>query len=464
MAENLIKIIKTGESELVEFKNSLSEHDQILETVSAFANTRGGAIYVGVDPTGKINGVQLGKRTLEGLANDIKLKTDPRIFSSIDTLAHNGKQIIRIVVQEHPTKPVWVGDKVFERVGRTNQRAPSERIRQLMRESQPFRWDQHTLAKAKLSEIDPTRVKSFLRKVEEERNTVFEGSRSVPDVLSKLHLLKGGKLTPAALLLFGKEPQGRFLQTQARCAKFNGSEPVDFADMKVFGGTIIEQVPEILNFIRKHINVGAKITEKPEREEVWEYPKEALREAIINAICHRDYEDTGNVQVRIFDDRLEVWNPGTLPPGITLESLKGEHRSQPRNILIAECFYLIKYIEQWGTGTNRIIKLCKEARLPPPEFAQKAGSFVVTVRRAKKFAEKEKVVETLRLNETQKRIVKYLQKNKSASTGELRVHLELSLQVVRWNLRRMSAILHWSGRSKTDPTGRYSLKERVTIP
>jgi len=326
-----------------------------------------------------------------------------------------------------------------------------------MRESQPFQWDQHTLAKAKLSEIDPSQVKSFLRRVEEERNTVFEGSRRVDSVLSKLHLLKDGKLTPAAMLLFGKEPQGRFLQAQARCAKFNGTEPVDFADMKVFGGTIIEQVPEILNFIRKHINVGAKITGKPEREEVWEYPKEALREAIINAICHRDYEDTGNVQVRIFDDRLEVWNPGTLPPGLTLESLKGEHRSQPRNSLIAECFYLIKYIEQWGTGTNRIIKLCKEARLPAPEFAQKAGSFVLMFKKGRK---KKEVVEVLPLNRTQNLILEYIRKHKATSTKDLVKYLGISDRAVQKNLQGMMHLLNWTGKSPSDPTGKYILIKR----
>jgi ATP-dependent DNA helicase RecG len=458
MPENVTKILKVGESETIEFKNSLAEHVQILETVSAFANTRGGAIYVGVDPKGKITGVQLGKRTLEGLANDIKLKTDPRIFPSIDTIAQNGKRIIRVVVEEHPTKPVWVGDKVFVRVGRTNQRAPSERIRQLMRETQPFQWDQRIIGKAKLSEIDPARVKSFLRKVEDERNTVFEGSRSAAGVLSKLHLLKDGKLTPAALLLFGKEPQERFLQAQVRCAKFNGPEPVDFADIKVLSGTIIEQVPEILSLIRKHINVAAKITGKPEREEVWEYPREALREAVVNAICHRDYEDTGNVQVRIFDDRLEVWNPGTLPPGVTLESLKADHRSQPRNILIAQCFYLIKYVEQWGTGTNRIIKLCREARLPAPEFAQKAGSFVVTFRRAKKFVRKAETLPSVRLNETQKKILRYLEKRGEARTNELVEAIRVSRTAIQNNLKKLSELIEWTGSSATDPEGKYKLR------
>lgn len=306
-------------------------------------------------------------------------------------------------------------------------------------------------------------MRAFLRRAEEERNTTFEGPRQISQLLTRLRLLKNGKPTNAALLLFGKDPQSRFIQAKLRCGRFAGTKPIDFIDMKVFEGTVIEQVPEALNFIRRHINVGVKITGKPEREDVWEYPQDALREAIVNAVCHRDYEDPGNVQIRIFDDRLEVWNPGTLPPGITVESLRREHESKPRNGLIADCFYLIKYIEQWGTGTNRIIDLCKDAGLPTPEFAIKSGSFVVTFRRLKRAIGKGRVSPPMRLNETQKKILGYLKKHGQAKTSELQEHLGISLRVVRRNLKGMSEILIWSGKSPTDPTGTYSLQEGLEV-
>jgi ATP-dependent DNA helicase RecG len=459
----MAKHFKIKESEKVELKRSLAERQEILETISAFSNTSGGTIYIGVDPSGEIVGVSIGARTLENLANEIKQNTDPKVFPSLESLVMNDKEITKVTVPEYPTKPVWAGDKVFLRVGRSNQRATAERIRQLIQISQPFLWDEQIVSDARLSEMNSAQVKYFLRKAEEERGATFEGSRRLSHVLDKLHLTKEGKLTKAALLLFGKEPQGRCIQSEVRCARFIGTEPIDFADMKVLRGTIIEQVPEALNFIQRHISVAVKITGKPEREEIWEYPKEAVREAIVNAICHRNYEDTGNVQVRIFDDRLEVWSPGTLPPGITIQSLKGEHRSQPRNGLIAKCFYLIKYIEQWGTGTNRIVRLCKEEGLPEPQFAEKAASVVVTFKRAKKNIQTSKESKKMRLNETQKKIVEYLREHKYAKTSELQEYLGLSVQAIRSNLRSMSAILNWSGRSKTDPSGEYSLKNDVEI-
>jgi ATP-dependent DNA helicase RecG len=459
MSQDIKKIFKSDESETVEYKQSLAEKDQILETISAFSNAHGDSIYIGIDESRKVTGVQIGKNTLESLANDIKLATDPRIFPSIERISAYGKEIIQVIVPEHPSKPVWVREKVYQRVGKTNQKVPAERIRQLISESQPFHWDKQVIRKASLSQIDGKRVKVFLNKVEEERGTEYGGSQSVEMSLLKLHLQERRKPTAAALLLFGKNPQAWFPQSEIRCARFNGTKPIDFEDLKVVRGTIIQQVPDVLAFIQKHVRVGAKITEKPERQETWEYPKGALREAIVNAICHRDYEDTGNVQVRIFDDRIEVWNPGTLPKGLTIEDLKGEHRSQPHNSLLAECFYLIKYVEQWGTGTNRMLRLCKDAGLREPNFEQKAGSFVVTFWRSMKGIEEVKSVQPIRLNEIQKKIIRYLDKHKQAKTSELQKHLGITVQTVRRNIRAMSNLLTWSGRSKYDPSGEYSLKK-----
>lgn len=445
------------ETERVELKRSLSEHKEILETISAFSNTSGGTIYVGIDPAGHAVGVALGARTMEHLANEIKQNTDPKVFPSIESQSIDGKQIIRITVGEFPGKPVWAFDKVFLRVGRANQRASAEKIKELMRESLPFRWDHQIPPKASLSEIDIRQVQQFLRTAKEERSALFDGSKQLSTVLSRLRLQKNGKPTLAAILLFGKDPQSRVIQAQIRCGRFVGTKPIDFADMKVFQGTIIDQVPEVLNFIQRHINVGARITGKPAREDVWEYPKEALREAVVNAVCHRDYEDPGNVQVRIFDDRLEIWSPGVLPPGVTVESLLLEHESKPRNGLIADCFYLIKYIEQWGTGTNRIMSLCKEAGLKAPEFSQRAGSFTITFWRTKSRVKTAEPVITL--GRTQESILRYIKEHGATSTVELEKHLRISARAVRKNLAGMRHLLRWTGKSANDPTGRYVLLE-----
>ncbi len=178
--------------------------------------------------------------------------------------------------------------------------------------------------------------------------------------------------------------------------------------MKVFVGNIIDQREDAVEFVKEHIKLHAKIVET-ERVETWEYPIEAVREAITNAVCHRDYEISSNVQVRIFDDRIEVWGCGPLPKPLTVDDLRKKHDSILRNPLIGKCFFLIKFIEQWGTGTNRIISECLKYGLPEPLFEEVAGNLVVTFRKTK-FTED--YLKQLGLNERQIKAIHYLKENK----------------------------------------------------
>jgi ATP-dependent DNA helicase RecG len=247
-------------------------------------------------------------------------------------------------------------------------------------------------------------VRRFLSAAQQERHLAISPDMPLEEALEKLELRRDGQLTRAAILLFGREPQRFLRQSEVRVARFKGTEPLHFLDMKVIEGGLIAQRAAIVEFIQRHISMAAEV-KGLEREERWEYPLEALREAVTNALCHRDYRDPGNVQVRIFDDRLEVWNPGTLPPELSLEALRRTHRSVPRNRLIAHAFFLIKFIEQWGTGTLRMIEVCREAGLPEPEFAELSGAFVVTFRKSKLTRE---YLTGLGLNERQLAAVEYV--------------------------------------------------------
>jgi len=157
---------------------------------------------------------------------------------------------------------------------------------------------------------------------------------------------------------------------------------VQFLDERTFEGNVLSQLDEAMAFITRNTRQAIVITGRPEREIVPEYPSEAVREAIINAICHRDYAATGTVQVRVYDDRLEVWNPGTLPPGITIEDLYKEHSSHPRNPRLAAALHRARLIEHWGTGTLRIVQACEDRRMPRPEFITQGRSFIVRFTRA----------------------------------------------------------------------------------
>ena len=446
------------ESEKLELKTSLSEKEEILETISAFSNKRGGKILIGIEPSGKVPGITIGKNTIENLAGEIKQNTDPKVFPNISVKKLDTKEIIEIDVAEYPIKPVFVKDKVFIRVGKSNQRASAEKIRSFIDDQRTRHWDNET-AVIKLSEISTQKVKTFVRRYEEERYTSLEGSKSTESILKKLKLLKGKKPSNAAVLLFSKEPQSHFYNSLVRCARFKGNEAIDFQDMQDIEGTLIEQVPAVLSFIRKHLNIAASIKGRPERENIWEIPHDALREAVINAVCHRDYESTANVQVRIFDDRLEIWNPGLLPDNISIEELKKEHPSVPRNELIARCFYMIKYIEQWGTGTNRIVRLCKEAGIKEPVFKEAGGSFVVSFPRL--FTEI--IIPKIKLTITQKRILEYLSKSGEASTAELTEKLNIAPKTVHRNINKIKDLIEWTGNTTNDPKGKYTIKDKIDI-
>lgn len=147
----------------------------------------------------------------------------------------------------------------------------------------------------------------------------------------------------------------------------------------------------------------------------YELPPDAIGEAIINAIAHRDYYSNASVEVRLFADRLEFWNPGRLPGSLTLDALRDDHPSVPNNPLIAESLYLTRYIEKAGSGTQRMIELCREASLPEPEFEQRAGSFVITLRRDWLTAD---ILDRLNLNDRQKQAIRYLKTHARITNSE----------------------------------------------
>lgn len=401
--KELKKLIERGETETAEFKGSLGLKDEIGEEVSAFSNSKGGLVFVGVNDKKEVIGVQIGKKTLSDLANYIKTHTDNHVFPKISVEEIEDKPVMVLGIKESGEKPVFFKGKAYGRIGNSTHKLSASEIRTLAKESREnFYWDGQICKEALISDINEDKIKWFLRKAKHERNFDVGEETPVNETLERLELMKDGKLTNAAVLLFRKNPQKFFLQAETRCARFKGTEPLEFIDMKVFGGNVFDQRDNAIEFVKEHIKLHAKIVEA-ERAEKWEYPIDAVREAVTNAICHRDYGISSNVQIRIFDDRIEIWNPGTLLNGLTIEKLKGKHESILRNPLIGKCFFLIKFVEQWGTGTNRIIKETINHGLPEPIFEDTQSSFILIFRKYK--ISDEMLAE---LNERQRKAIDYL--------------------------------------------------------
>jgi len=280
--------MKLKESHTIELKKSLSQLDDALKSICAFLNHRGGTVYFGVDNKGKIIGLQISDKTLRKISQLINQKINPEIIPEIEEVKKDGKSIIQVKVPEGNNKPYFLKGVAHKRVGTENRVIPPDELKKIILEGKKTRWDEEICKGARLKDIDGSKVKWFLRKAKAERNFDVDPETAVKEALGRLGLIKGGKPTNASILLFGKNPQKFFLQARVRCARFKGTIAVDFIDMKLIDGNIIDQVDKAENFILSHIKKAAKVV-MFKREEVWEYPPDALREAIVNAVCHREY-------------------------------------------------------------------------------------------------------------------------------------------------------------------------------
>jgi len=372
-AEELFEIVKEGENQSVEFKSDFSP--EVGKTICAFANTNRGTIFLGVSDDGGIKGVS---GNIEEKIANVAHSCKPSIYPEIRKVMHNGKLVL-IVEVPHSTGVLHSFKNVaYRRVGTSDMPLSPEEVITFARQARILRFD-NQFCEAGLSDIDEEMVRKFIRSAIAYGRLDIDPNLPVGEFLEKLELKEGDHLTYAAVLLFGREPQRFALQSEVRCARFKGKVSLTFIDMKVLGGDVIGQIDQAERFVMNHIRLAAEIRGFL-REERWEYPLSAIREAITNAICHRDYFSTANVHISIYDDRVEVWNPGGLPPELTINALKRPHRSIPRNPLIANALYFIKYIERWGTGTERIVQDTTAHGLPEPEFNEATGGFEVMFR------------------------------------------------------------------------------------
>ncbi len=241
-------------------------------------------------------------------------------------------------------------------------------------------WDARAARKAILDDLDAESIARFVRRARKARNFPLPPEAEISEILTHLNLLDDGRPTNAAILLFGKHPQRFTLPSEVKCAHFHGTEVAKpIPSYQVYKGTAFELVDQAIDFVMSKINVRVGTREKGAEAPVeYEIPREVIAEAIINAVAHRDYDSNASVQVMLFADRLEIWNPGILPPGLTLADLRRPHSSIPRNPLLAEPLYLAKYIERMGTGTRDMIAKSRAAGLPEPDFSL-TDSFVTTI-------------------------------------------------------------------------------------
>jgi len=374
----LRELIAQGEGQTIEFKRSVGQLSRVVETVAAFANTDGGHLFIGVRRDGTIEGVQIGANTRERVVNKITTNTDPVLYPSVEVLKADEKNVIVVSVRESTDKPHTAFGRPFKRVGPATvamDRAEYERLL-LQRRSVPF--DQRTVDEASYEDIDERKVLAYL----ERRLEVDPGASPVSPPLRELvtATLRGareidGGLTPtmAGILFFGKEPQRFLPQAEIRLARFKGTTMIEFLDEARARGTILEMLDEAEKFARRNTRRAMKVIGF-KGVVIHEYPFKAIREAVVNAVAHRDYLALGVIQVNIFDDRLEVQSPGE--PLAPIGELEGIHL--PRNRVICERLHDVREMEEYGTGLVKMKNWMRDHGLAEPVFDLRAGFFRVT--------------------------------------------------------------------------------------
>ena len=358
------------ESQTLEFKEKIN--DGVYKTLSAFSNTEGGILYIGIDDNSKIKGLNLNTKDIESIIN--KIIDSLGIHPEINLITMEEKEILKISVSKSFI-PISFSGKYYKRLGNTTREMNIEELKSFFNKN--TNWD-GLIGNYNINEIDEDTLQKFLNKAFNSGRINFK-EENIFNSLTRLKLMVDGKLTNASIMLFGKNPQKYFINAVMRLGRFK--DEITIIGDKLVEGNLFNQFEILQEQVKQFINVKYKI-ETFERKEIWDYPLTAIREVLLNSLIHRDYFKYNiQTQVKIFEDFIWFYNTGGLVEGLTLNQLKTIHPSRTRNPLIMNIFYLAGYVEEYGSGIGRIINAFKEQNLPEHEFKEEFDGFSVYFRK-----------------------------------------------------------------------------------
>jgi ATP-dependent DNA helicase RecG len=394
------------EQQNTEYKQSW--HDDYLKWIVGFANSQGGTIYIGKDDNGNVVNVPDYKKLLEDLPN--KIRDILGIMVEVNHHEEDGKHFLEIVTPPYAV-PISLRGVYYTRSGSTKQELKGNALTEFLLKKTGKTWDDIIEPSVSINDIDDSSLNDYLKAAEKSGRLPMD-TLSVPQWLEKLRLSEDGKLKRAAIVLFGKD-SGRFFPNMVvKIGRF-GTADDDLRFQETCEGNLIQLLNEVPDILNRKFFVKPVDFEGLQRIEKGEYPVAALREMLLNALVHRDYMGS-TIQIRMYDNRFSIWNEGFLPQGLTLEALKRQHPSRPRNPLIADACFKGGYIDAWGRGTLKIINSCREAGLPEPEMKEQDGGMLVVLFKDK-FNEAQ--LQKLGLNERQLKAVKYVRENGSITNA-----------------------------------------------
>ena len=456
----------SGESINIEYKVEMpKKSEKYMKTVVAFANGRGGRIVFGVDDkTLNIVGMNPDTifQTMDAITNAISDSCEPKIYPDVTLQSIDDKTIIVVEIHPGPMRPYYIKNKglvdgTYVRVAGTSRHAEGYMLKELILEGQNRYFDNEPCEYLEINEDDIKDLCDKMKKIAIENTWNDEEKAAIRDVTKNILITWGilkednGKIIPtnAYALLTGKMQ----IQPTIQCAVFKGKTRAYFVDRREFSGPIQNQVQLAFQYVLEKINMGMQI-KGIYRQDVYELPINSVRELIANAVAHRNYLEPGNIQVAIFDDRLEVTSPGMLLNTVSIKKMI-EGYSRLRNPAIANAFAYMKIIEKWGTGIPRILRECKEYGLKKPELIDFDGDFRVNMYRRE---EKSKTTQTttqittqtttqtttqittqttIKLTKNDHEILQVIQNNPALSQKEIAMELGWTVDRVKYYLNKM---------------------------
>lgn len=386
--EEIQELIAKDEHRCLELKKTTGELQDGMHTACAFLNTDGGWLIFGVAPKSlKMLGQQVSDDTQQEIAQALS-GLHPAVEAKpeyIDVPGRSGDQLIAIHFGgwKWGRMPYTYHGCPYYKVESTTQVMPQEMYEERLRVAKPekFAWERVEADDMTVADLDERRVRGAVRLgVERGRMPATAEAESVESLLGKWSLMRDGKVLNGAVALFGKS-LGGYTQMRLRLARFRGTDKNEFVDSGRAEGNFFDLLDAGMDFLFKHLSQSAKIVGF-RKEEHLEIPAEALREALTNALCHRQMEKYNLTPgIAVYDDRVEIENPGRLPVGITPENIKHSHASFPYNPLIAEVLYRSSFLESWGSGVSRMVDACRVQGVPEPEYEVNGGFVTIVFRR-----------------------------------------------------------------------------------
>ena len=356
-----------GEAQNLEWKSSW--RDEYLKWICGFANAHGGVLVIGKNDRGEIVGVKNPLRLLEEIPN--KTQSLLGIVVDMNLKSEESGEYLEITVDPYPNPISYKGEYHY-RSGSTKQVLRGAALNRFLLRKHGRNWDDAPTLGVALSELDSRTLAEFRRRgIASDRLPPDAMNQADDDLIEMLHLREGEYLRRAAVLLFHPDPAHFFVGAFVKIGYFRTE--TDLAYQDVVEGNLFAQVDRTVDLLRTKYSKAEISYDGIYRRETPPAPGEALREAVLHVVAHRDYGDPAPIQIRVYDDRISLWNPGALPPDWTLDKLMGTHASAPRNPGIANAFFRAGMVETWGRSIGSIVRACEAAGTAEPRWEMEPG-------------------------------------------------------------------------------------------